>query len=184
MKKLLNTLYITSPYSYLSLDGENVVITKEDKSVIQMPLHNLESIVGFGFTGASPSLMGKCMDMNISLTFMTMHGRFLARVVGADKGNILLRKEQFRISESLDKKLIYAQNMIVAKLINSRNIILRFKRDYALRTNCEKLSVVAEDLKQAAIKIKKAESAAEIRGIEGSAAKAYFNIFDDMILKQ
>ena len=60
MKKLLNTLYITTPKSYVSLDGENVVITKEDKTVKRVPLHNIEGIVGFGFTGASPSLMGKC----------------------------------------------------------------------------------------------------------------------------
>ena len=85
MKKLLNTLYITTPRTYLSLDGENIIATKEDKSVSRFPLHNIEGIVGFGFTGASPALMGKCADMGISLTFMTMHGRFLARVVGEER---------------------------------------------------------------------------------------------------
>lgn len=69
MKKLLNTLYITTPRTYLSLDGENIIATKEDKSVSRFPLHNIEGIVGFGFTGASPALMGKCADMGISLTF-------------------------------------------------------------------------------------------------------------------
>ena len=117
-----NCLLYTS--TYLSLDGENIIATKEDKSVSRFPLHNIEGIVGFGFTGASPALMGKCADMGISLTFMTMHGRFLARVVGEERGNVLLRKEQFRISESSDKRLAYAKNMITAKLINSRNILL------------------------------------------------------------
>ena len=58
MKKLLNTLYITSPDSYLSLDGENVVILDNDQEIGRIPLHNLEAIVSFGYRGASPSLMG------------------------------------------------------------------------------------------------------------------------------
>ena len=87
MKKLLNTLYITTPRTYLSLDGENIIAAKEDKSVSRFPLHNIEGIVGFGFTGVSPALMGKCADMGISLTFMTMHGRFLVETSCCGKNN-------------------------------------------------------------------------------------------------
>lgn len=184
MKKLLNTLYITTPKSYVSLDGENVVITKEDKTVKRVPLHNIEGIVGFGFTGASPSLMGKCADMGISLTFMTMNGRFLARVIGEDRGNVLLRKEQFRISESIEKRLSYAKNMITAKLINSRSIIVHAKRDYALRVNVDKLEEASAKLKTSAYEVRNADSAETLRGIEGNAANCYFHIFDDLILKQ
>ena len=82
MKKLMNTLYVTSANRYLSLDGENVVILEEQKEIGRVPLHNLEGIVTFGYTGASPRLMGTCAQKNISLTFMTEHGRFLARVCG------------------------------------------------------------------------------------------------------
>jgi CRISP-associated protein Cas1 len=47
MKKLLNALYITAPQSYLSLDGENIVVKKEDKVAVRVPLHNLENIICF-----------------------------------------------------------------------------------------------------------------------------------------
>lgn len=184
MKKLLNTLYITSPKSYLSLDGENVIITKEDKTVKRVPLHNIEGIIGFGFTGASPALMGKCADMGISLTFMTMNGRFLARVAGEDRGNVLLRKEQFRISESDDQSLSYAKNMITAKIVNSKNVILRAKRDYRMRLDVDKLEVVIDNLKASATEARLANSSETLRGIEGNAANRYFHIFDSLILQQ
>lgn len=83
MKKLLNTLYITSPDSYLSLDGENVVILDNDQEIGRIPLHNLEAIVSFGYRGASPSLMGGCASRNISLCFLSPQGKFLARMTGA-----------------------------------------------------------------------------------------------------
>lgn len=89
----------------------------------RVPLHNLEGIVGFGYTGASPALMGKCAENNISLTFVTKHGRFLARVIGESRGNVLLRKEQYRISDNENSSLYYARNMIAAKLLNSRQVL-------------------------------------------------------------
>lgn len=184
MKQLLNTLYVTTPRSYLSLDGENVVVTREDKSTSRVPLHNLEGIVGFGFTGASPSLMGKCAAMGVSLTFMTMHGRFLARVIGEDRGNVLLRKAQYRISDNKDKSLFYARNMIVGKIINSRNVILRAKRDYSMRIDKARLEDTAESLKNSVYTARNIQSLDKLRGVEGNAASTYFQAFDNLILQQ
>jgi CRISP-associated protein Cas1 len=99
MRKLLNTLYVTSPNTYLSLDGENIVILKDETEASRIPLHNLEGIITFGYTGASPALMGACSKHNIALSFMTESGRFRARVVGEVRGNVTLRKAQYRISD-------------------------------------------------------------------------------------
>lgn len=95
MKKLLNTLYVTSENSYLALDGENIVVFEEKTEVARLPLHNLEGIVSFGYRGTSPALMGACVDRNISLCYMTPQGKFLARVTGKVKGNVVLRKQQY-----------------------------------------------------------------------------------------
>lgn len=161
-----------------------MIITKEDKTTSRVPLHNLEGIVGFGFTGASPALMGKCADMGISLTFITMNGRFLARVVGETHGNVLLRKEQYRISDNPEKSLKYAKNMIVGKLINSKNILIRARRDYTLRIDTENLTASIEQLKISAEDARNASNFDMLRGIEGYAATHYFNSFNQMILQQ
>lgn len=184
MKKLLNTLYITTPRAYLSLDGENILVKIEDKPISRFPLHNLEGIVGFGFTGASPTLMGKCAEMGISLIFMTIHGRYLARIEGRIKGNVLLRKQQYRISENLDFCLPYAKNMITAKIINSRSMLERAKRDYPMRINIHKLSLVSESLKKASSHTREITTTATLRGIEGNSASQYFSVFNELILQQ
>ena len=105
MKRLLNTLYVFSENKYLALEGENVVVLADNEKVGRVPLHNLESIVTFGYTGASPALMGACAERNIDLCFMKSNGHFLARVTGKVKGNVLLRKEQYRVSDDKEKSV-------------------------------------------------------------------------------
>jgi CRISP-associated protein Cas1 len=98
MKKLANVLYVTIPEAYLSLDGENVVIKKEEQVAMRLPLHNLENIVCFSYLGASPALIGACAERNVGLCFLTPHGRFQGRITGKVKGNVLLRKKQYAVS--------------------------------------------------------------------------------------
>ena len=110
MKKLLNTLYVTSENSYLGLDGENVVVYDDKNEIGRLPLHNLEAIISFGYRGTSPALMGACADRNISLCYLTPQGKFLARVSGKVKGNVVLRKQQFQSSTGHEIILALAQN--------------------------------------------------------------------------
>ena len=115
MKKLLNTLYVTSENSYLSLDGENIIVFEEKAEVGRLPLHNLEGIVSFGYRGTSPALMGACAEKNISLCYMTPQGKFLARVIGRTKGNVLLREQQYTSSKNDEISLDIARSCIIGK---------------------------------------------------------------------
>ena len=184
MKKLLNTLYVTIPETYLSLDGENVVILKEKQELGRVPLHNIERIMTFGYMGVSPALMGKCVEQGIELVFMTPYGKFLARVEGGINGNVLLRREQFRIADDKKKSLEIARNMIIGKIYNSRQVILRVLRDHELRVNQEVFRKKADFLQEALQKCKDVKDIDSLRGIEGECASVYFSVFDDMILQQ
>lgn len=123
MKKLLNTLYVTSENSYLGLDGENIVVYDDKNEIGRLPLHNLETIVSFGYRGTSPALMGACVDRNISLCYLTPQGKFLARVSGKVKGNVVLRQQQFQSSNESIKCLEIAKNCILGKVYNSRWVL-------------------------------------------------------------
>lgn len=184
MRKLLNTLYVTSPDSYLGLDGENVVVLREEAEVLRVPLHNLEGIVAFGYTGASPALMGACAQRSISLCFLTQHGRFLARVVGEVSGNVTLRKAQAARSQSETDSTAIARNMIVGKLFNSRWVIERAIRDHAMRLDVEKLKGASLSIRNSIVNVQSAGSLGELRGFEGEAASVYFRVLDDLILQQ
>lgn len=184
MRILGNTLYVTTPDAYLSLDGENVVVLKGGNELRRIPLHNLDGIIAFGYTGASPALMGACAERGVALTFLSMHGRFLARVCGTEQGNVLLRKEQYRVSDSEEKSAVVAQKIIIGKLFNSRWVINRAIRDYAMRLDTEKLKHSSDLIAGSLKRLSGAKTLDEIRGVEGEAAACYFSVFDDLILQQ
>lgn len=133
MRKLLNTLYVVTPESYLALDGETVSILREDQSIARLPLHNLEGIVTFGYTGASPALMGACAKRNIGLCFLTRSGRFLARIIGESHGNVVLRREQYRVCDDRKRSCMIARNFIFGKIYNAKWILERAARDHEMR---------------------------------------------------
>ncbi len=184
MKKLLNILYVTSSNRYLSLDGENIVVLENEDEVGRIPLHNLQGIVTFGYMGASPALMGACAKRDISLCFLTQNGRFLARVVGSETGNVVLRKNQYRLSDDEDKCTEIARNFITGKIYNSKWVIERAIRDYALRLDVELLKRKSMFLQNSLRQVSDCLDTQQLRGIEGEAASIYFSVFDDLILQQ
>ncbi|MEH7038606.1 subtype I-C CRISPR-associated endonuclease Cas1 [Bacillus pseudomycoides] len=184
MKKLLNTLFITQSDVYLSLDGDNIVLLKEQKKIGRLPLHNLESIVSFGYTGTSPALMGYCAEKNISLVFLTMYGQFLARVIGKSKGNVILRKKQYRISEDEVMSAKIARNFIIGKIYNNKWIIERMTRDYPLRIDVDQFKEISQHLSSIILEVRECEDLERLRGLEGQAATSYNKLFNQMILQQ
>lgn len=184
MRHLLNTLFVLTEDSYLALDGENVVVLREDETIGRFPLHTLESILYFGYKGASPALMGACAKNGIELCFMTPNGRFLARVCGETRGNVLLRKTQYAISEHEQESCHIARDMIAGKLLNARWVLERATRDHALRVDVEKLKTISAALAASAKKAAEAEREDLLRGIEGEAAERYFSAFDELILQE
>ena len=184
MRKLLNTLYITSSEYYLSLDGENVIISQSKKEIGRLPLHNLEAIVTCGYAGASPALMEKCAAGNISITFLSPTGRFRAKVTGKAYGNILLRRTQYRMADDKKQTLEIARNFIIGKIYNQRSVINRAQRDYAERLDTEKLSLVSGQLRETLQTVREADTMETLRGNEGEAASRYFSQFNQLILQQ
>lgn len=184
MRKLLNTLYVTSPDAYMALDGENVVIRQEDQELRRVPLHNLESIVTFGYTGASPALMGACAKAGIGLLFLTANGRFLARVTGEVSGNVVLRRAQARLSDDERASTDIAACFLTGKIYNAKWVIERATRDYPQRLDIDKLKQVSAGLTRALQNLPECGNLGELRGVEGEAATLYFRVLDDLILQQ
>lgn len=184
MKKLGNTLYITLPDVYLALDGETIVVRQKETDCKRIPLHNLEEILVFSYTGVSPALMGACARRGIALCFLTPNGRFLARVTGGQQGNVILRKTQYRVSEDERGSAGIAKSMLIGKIYNARQVVQRALRDYPLRVDGGKLSRVSGFLQQSLSRLDSVQTLQELRGVEGEAAAQYFSIFDDLILQQ
>lgn len=182
MRKLLNTLYITREKAYLSLDGENLLLTEDGKTLVRLPFTNIESIVCMNYIGCSPALMGKCVQHQISLCFISPSGRFLARVTGPIKGNVLLRKAQLELSSDTQVKLV--QNLIYAKLKNTKNLLKRSMRDNSSIDDAGALSHCFEIITRNQNRLREESDLDVLRGLEGQSAKAYFYIFDQLFTQQ
>lgn len=184
MRKMLNTLFITSEDAYLALESENVVVWQEDERKGQYPLIMLESIVSFSYKGASPALMGECAKRGVSICFMSRSGKLLARITGEEQGNVLLRKEQYRRSDSPAQSCLLARNIIFGKLYNSRWLIERTLRDHALRVDADALRSVSLQIAAQLRPVSACEDLDALRGLEGEASARYFSVFDQLILNQ
>ena len=139
MRKLLNTLFVLTESSYLTLDGETVVVKQGDAEAARFPLHTLEGILCFSYAGASPALMGACAQRNVDMAFFTPRGKFLARSVGETKGNVLLRQQQFRAADDPGVSCRYAKGFLLGKIYNARWVLERATRDHPQRVPVEKL---------------------------------------------
>ncbi|MCI7809540.1 type I-C CRISPR-associated endonuclease Cas1c [bacterium] len=184
MKQLLNTLFVTSEDIYLSLEGENVLANRDREVVARYPLHTLQTIVSFSYSGASPALMGACAEKRIGLAFCTPRGKFLARVCGESNGNVLLRRKQYRIADDPRQSCTVARYMIFGKLSNSAASIQRTLRDHAPRVENCGLEEAAGQIRKLLPQVLEVPDMEALRGLEGVGAAAYFGVFDHMLLNR
>lgn len=182
MRKLLNTLYVTTPEAHLGRERENVLIYIEDEVRFRIPIHNLEGIVTFGYTGASPALMHLCASRGVALSFLAPSGRLLAKVASPVQGNVLLRKRQYELSDDPESTLELARSFVLGKLMNSRTVLRRFLRDHGERVGNQEVDLAARAISNQIDKLLHANSLEVLRGIEGEAARTYYSVFDCLIL--
>lgn len=182
MRKLLNTLYITDDNIYLTLDGENIVCKSDSEIKLRLPFLNIESIFCFSYLGCSPALMGKCADNGIPINFISPNGRFMARISGKSRGNVLLRKRQYELFSA--PPALLRQNTVASKLANTRSVIKRTLKDYPETDVNSCLSECISKLSTDIEKLYMTEDYDVIMGIEGNCAKSYFGIFNNLILHQ
>ncbi len=181
MRKLLNTLYVTTPEAYLYKDGLNVVVSVKQQEVFRIPIINIEGIVTFGYMGTSPGLINLCNDNGVSLTFLSPHGRFIGRIQGQTKGNVFLRKAQYQLTEDENVSLHMGQLMIAGKIQNYRNILRRFIRDNGDKEEVMEAANFLDFKKKEALQTKDKKT---LMGVEGIAANRYFEVFPHLILQQ
>ena len=179
MKKLLNTLYVTTSGMYLRLEGECIAVGHEQKLVSRIPVHSLSGVVCIGNIMCSPHLLGYCAEKGVKVSFLTESGKFLARVEGAVSGNVMLRMNQMQTASDSKKSLSIAKNFIISKILNTRTVIQRRLRDHGDDEACR---TAVSYLAQMVRRIPDTDNFDSLRGIEGECARLYFSVFNKLIL--
>ncbi len=183
MKKHLNTLFVTTQGAYLAKDGETVAVRIEREVKLRIPVHTLDGIVCFGNVGCSPFLMGFCSERDVAISFLTENGRFLARVQGPVSGNVLLRREQYRKADDLLFSADLSRNFITGKIANCRTVLKRALRDHGEKFDTDAIITAVNHLGASIKRLQNGLDLDTIRGVEGDAARVYFDVFSYLIIR-
>ncbi len=184
MRKLLNTLYVSSQGSYLHKENETIVVEREQKKILQLPIHTLGGIVCFGNVLCSPFLLGFCAERDIGVSFLTEYGRFLAAMRGPVSGNVLLRREQYRMADKASDCNRIAKAIVAGKLCNARVVLNRVTRDHPEKIDGMAVKSAILQTDRLIDGLEKADNLDQIRGIEGMGANEYFGVFNNLIIDQ
>lgn len=181
MKRHLNTLFISTEGAYLAKEGQALAVRVENKVVLRAPIHNLDGVVCFGYIGCSPWAMALCAENDVSISMMSQHGRLLGRITGFTSGNVLLRREQYRQADDERASLDLARPMILAKIANSRTVLMRAVRDRSDSSATGDIKNAAARLSQSLDQAVGVRSLDQLRGVEGEAGREYFAVFSSLL---
>lgn len=184
MKRHQNTLYVTTQGAYLGKDGEAVAVRVEEEVRMRIPIHTLGSIVCFGQVGFSPFLLGLCGERGVAVSFLSENGRFLARLQGPTSGNVLLRRAQYRYADDESACVPVVRAMVAAKIANCRTVLLRALRDRPEHGGAAAVRQASAALGQCLASLRDGVPLDSLRGIEGNAARLYFEVFDHLVAQQ
>lgn len=184
MKRLLNTLYVTTQGCYLHREGETVEVMLDNEAKLRVPIHTLQGIVCFGQVSMSPPLMGLCAERQVMVSFLSKNGRFLARVQGPVCGNVKLRREQYRRADDQPLATSLAKSVVTAKVNNCRVVLQRALREHPDAEGALEMSDSIEHLTCQIKLLESVQTLDSLRGIEGEAAKNYFAVFNHLIFTQ
>ena len=179
MRKLLNTLFITTGGTYLARDGQCVLVRHEGETRLRAPVHNLDGIVCMGNVSCSPPLMELCADAGVTISHLSLNGKFIARIQGPVSGNVLLRREQYRVADDLERCADIAASMVLGKVHNCRGVMQRTLRRGGSAN--DSLQAAVDQHLDIERRINPELGLERIRGLEGEAANAYFGAFNDLI---
>lgn len=182
MRKLLNILHVMTQGAYLHRDGETVAVKIGPELKLRLPVHTLEGLVCWGQVSCSPAVLSLCCEKGVGISFLTEQGRFLARVQGPVSGNVLLRRQQYRIADDAHRALPIVRSLVTGKIANSRVVLLRAARELSDQVRCTALREAGNRLSWIGLDALRAASIEEVRGHEGVAGQTYFATFGEMIV--
>ena len=185
MRPLRNVIYIQTQNAWVHKDNDNLVLKVDGELKARVPIHKLQGLVCFGVVSISPYLMAHCAENGITITYLNLYGKYLARVEGPVSGNVLLRRTQHLSGANIEKSVDIARTMLTGKLHNQRYVLRRYLRDYAdkneLSAEHQQMVTAEKRLTRCLTQLKDCHAIDTLMGREGEAAQVYFGVFQQLI---
>jgi CRISP-associated protein Cas1 len=172
--QILNTLYVTTPETYLRLENDTIRVEVEREARLRVPMHHLGCVVCMGNVGLSTPLIHRLAENGVALVLLDANGRFKARIEGPVSGNVLLRTGQYQRAGDPAFALATAQACVAGKLKNARQVLLRGARESKSPEDVDGLTRGTDALAASLRALSQTTDLDAVRGIEGDAARNYF----------
>ena len=170
-------MYIQAPGSRLRKSGERLVVeTEEDR--VEVPMIDVSQVALFGRVSVTTPALHALMRAEIPVSWFSTGGWFLGHTIGTGNGNVDVRQAQYRAAFDIQRSLIFARNLVAAKVRNARTML---RRNWRVEHCDETKSEVLVRLKRIADRASRAKDDSQLLGFEGEAAAIYFSCFGRML---
>lgn len=170
------TVYIREQGAVVCKRGSRILVEKEGKTLLEIPLRQTDSVAVFGNVQATTQALSELLDRGIPLVLYTRHGRLKGHLVPALSKNVALRVAQYRMAVDDAASLGIAKATVRAKILNGIELLADYRGHYPSDT----LASACEAMRRIEGNIAGAGDHAELLGYEGSAAAVYFGAFPEM----
>lgn len=174
MRELLNTLYVQTPGTVLHLDHDAVLARQDGEPAGRLPLRRLMGIVVIGRVSMTPSLIHRCAQDGVAISWFDHRGRHSGTLRGRTSGNILLRLDQYRCHQDAAARLDLARTIVAGKLRNAARFARHAAHLSGGRPPAQELRAAAATLDDARKSLPDATSLDVVRGVEGAATRLHF----------
>jgi CRISPR-associated protein Cas1 len=174
----MRTAYVVQRGASIRREGAVLQIHVNRKKEAEIPAHDLEQLVIMGNVILTPAALDLLIERGVDTVFLTLHGRYRARLVHGLSGNVRLRLAQYRRLCDEDEALRVATKIVTSKIRNSATLLRRFVRRHG---TTEALARSIAALRASEMRAAQCASLDSLRGCEGAGAAAYFRAFGDLI---
>lgn len=169
----MTSLFVDRRGVEIRLDGEALTFYEKDERVATVPIAPLERIYVFGDTLVRAGLLAKLGERGVGVVFLSGR-RFVPSLFLPKPHNDAVRRvRQYELSSSNVFKMRFSSEIVARKIQAQRDCLLSLKTEHS---ECEnELIEFADRLLELLPQVEGLSCSAELRGLEGAAAKVYFS---------
>lgn len=173
------TIYLIEQGAKLRKESKRFIIEKDEEILLEIPEFKIDKVFIFGNIQLTTQAMKFLLENGIDVSFFTIYGKFLGKLVSIESKNVLLRISQYEKYKSDEFKLKISKTIVRGKINNAKNVLCKYMRNHP-ETD---FSSSIEELSSLLIEIERKNSVSSVLGVEGRASAVYFECFGKMIIK-
>jgi len=165
------TVYVTEQGALVRSRGDRIRVVSAGRTVFSAGFGRVRQLVCVGRVGMTTPFLHRALREDVDIVLLGQQGTFLGRLSAGTTGNVELRHAQHRVADDSERTLAFAKAVVTGKIANLRTLLLRAARG---KDRGPEVIELAEWLLARRNDVAAAQSLAELMGVEGAAARAYF----------